>query len=512
VRRDAGASPGERFVGGHGACGAVVQPRDPSRDLSRPGLVRPIVRPAGEALGQAKGDPSPFFFGQFQGFFEDDISRAHVGNHTLQTPRPIVCAAAPSKRRRIRTPAEVSRHMVVALVGARCGVGHGEDVVDVGRGAVEEPDFAVEGGAVDHLDRQIEVGRVHEPEGSLGVALRHGLSVSCPEAVDAPGDVDGVASLEQAECGGSRNAGGGAVGGWGGEGVEVGGSAELSAVFVVEAHAAGCGVGGAQPELDVGEDAVEEPEVAVDGAAVQHLDQQLGIGVIEEPQLAGGLRVGSCSRGAGEAVAVLVPPARFDAEPSAVEAEPVRACGAGCAWDVEAPGAITPAGERHVRRGHLPGHGVGAASIGGHEGRFRRQVDARAQDGLAGEGFAGGIKEGGVDPSGLSGRFGEVAPDDEEISARVGGHARPAEIGGVRRVDRALVDLERGAHGVAEAVETPGTERGDGSLRHPPDGGEASAGKHGERRIDSGRGGTFIDPGFRCQRLPRGSEGSRENA
>jgi len=60
--RESGASPGERFVGSHSACGAVIQPGDPPGDLASPRFLGMNVWQTGETLRQAKGYTSPLLF------------------------------------------------------------------------------------------------------------------------------------------------------------------------------------------------------------------------------------------------------------------------------------------------------------------------------------------------------------------------------------------------------------------------------------------------------------------
>jgi len=65
-------------------------------------------------------------------------------------------------------------------VGGSCD---GEDVGDVGQGAVEDPEGAVEGAAVDDLDRQLDVGGIEKPEISGVSGQRHRLAVAAAAAV-----------------------------------------------------------------------------------------------------------------------------------------------------------------------------------------------------------------------------------------------------------------------------------------------------------------------------------------
>src|SRR3954469_6316845 len=92
--------------------------------------------------------------------------------------------------------------------------------------------------------------------------------------------------------------------------------------------------------FDVGERPVEDPEVAVDGAAVEHLDHQLGVARREEPE---GAAVAGERRGVAglELARRGVPVLDRDQEPSAVQAELVRAGAARCGEALgEDPGAV----------------------------------------------------------------------------------------------------------------------------------------------------------------------------
>jgi hypothetical protein len=60
--RESGASPGERLVGSHSACGAVIQPGDSPGDLASPRFLGMNVWQTGETLRQAKGYTSPLLF------------------------------------------------------------------------------------------------------------------------------------------------------------------------------------------------------------------------------------------------------------------------------------------------------------------------------------------------------------------------------------------------------------------------------------------------------------------
>lgn len=57
--RESGASSGERLVGSHSACGAVIQPGNPPGDLASPRFLGMNVWQTGETLRQAKGYTSP---------------------------------------------------------------------------------------------------------------------------------------------------------------------------------------------------------------------------------------------------------------------------------------------------------------------------------------------------------------------------------------------------------------------------------------------------------------------
>src|SRR3954454_8158712 len=128
------------------------------------------------------------------------------------------------------------------------------------------------------------------------------------------------------------------------EGVDVRAAPLVMKIIVIGTAVARDRVGHRDRIFDVGERPVVDPEVAVDRAAVEHLDQQLGIGRPEEPE---GAAVAGERRGVAglELARRGVPVLDRDVEPSAVQTELVRA---GAARRGEAlgedPGAVTVLG------------------------------------------------------------------------------------------------------------------------------------------------------------------------
>src|ERR1700736_536561 len=100
--------------------------------------------------------------------------------------------------------------------------------------------------------------------------------------------------------------------------------------MMVAAHDAGPGVGHPDSVLDVGDAAVENPEMTVQHAAVQYLDHNLGGGAIEEPKSTRLVRAGERASRTARAGA-LDRPADLDLEPTqqAEVGRPRLACRAG---------------------------------------------------------------------------------------------------------------------------------------------------------------------------------------
>src|SRR5207247_7787004 len=89
-------------------------------------------------------------------------------------------------------------------------------------------------------------------------------------------------------------------------------------------------VGHSQRVLDVGERAKEDPEVTIQPAAVQDLDDQLDVAACEEPEVARICRQWNCLT--EPALAIEIFPAYVDLESLVVEAQRGRAgnaCGIG---------------------------------------------------------------------------------------------------------------------------------------------------------------------------------------
>src|SRR5436305_2104433 len=109
----------------------------------------------------------------------------------------------------------------------------------------------------------------------------------------------------------------------GSERAGIGDAREVAAGVLVHLDGAGLGVGDGQRVLDGGQRAVEEPELLVDGAAVEDLGHHLDVRRVEEPEPAGvaGERHGV----AGAAVPLEVLPGRGHREAAAVQTEPAGA-------------------------------------------------------------------------------------------------------------------------------------------------------------------------------------------
>src|SRR5436305_1134284 len=90
-------------------------------------------------------------------------------------------------------------------------------------------------------------------------------------------------------------------------------------VVVVDLDRAGLRVGHLGVDLDVGQAAGEDPEVLVQRAGVQHLQDHLDVGVVEEPEIAG--VAGQRHRLAGAGLPGRSAPGDVDREATAAETE-----------------------------------------------------------------------------------------------------------------------------------------------------------------------------------------------
>ena len=103
------------------------------------------------------------------------------------------------------------------------------------------------------------------------------------------------------------------------EGIGVAATAELAEGVAVGLDGSGHGVGDLDLVLDVRQRAVEDPEPVVDRAPVQHLDHQLDVLRVEEPEGPGVVGQGRGHARAG--VALEVPPGRLQAKAAVVQAQ-----------------------------------------------------------------------------------------------------------------------------------------------------------------------------------------------
>src|SRR5205814_443247 len=69
----------------------------------------------------------------------------------------------------VAAAADPARGIVVGRELAGRGVGRPEPVLDVCKGAIEEPEALVESPAIEDLDDQLDVARIEEPEEAGGV-------------------------------------------------------------------------------------------------------------------------------------------------------------------------------------------------------------------------------------------------------------------------------------------------------------------------------------------------------
>src|SRR5688500_9090426 len=86
-------------------------------------------------------------------------------------PGPAAADPTSSEGLHVALAAQGARRVVVLPLRARGGVPHRHPVLDVRERAEEDPEAAVDRAAVEHLDRELEVAGIEEPEGPR-VAVR----------------------------------------------------------------------------------------------------------------------------------------------------------------------------------------------------------------------------------------------------------------------------------------------------------------------------------------------------
>jgi hypothetical protein len=244
------------------------------------------------------------------------------------------------------------------------------------------------------------------------------------------------------------------------ERLDVGEARQRAAGVVVEVLLAGRRVGHRQVEFDVGQRAVEQPVMAVDARAVEHLDDQLGIGRVEEPEGAG---IGGQRHrvAGGKLLRARVAEAHVEPEAVAFEAQAGRRGGT--------TGGAVALDELARQAAHRPRPENAPAAVVAGEHLLRRLMAAVALDpGGSSQRSAPGfvqLREGGREAG-----TDVLVPGHHEAPTRVHSERRedgPGRRHGVRHRDGRRDRIEIG-------VERSGLDRGDPLevriRRHPGEG------------------------------------------